>query len=134
MYSTFLGGNGGDRGLGIARDGSGNAYVTGSAGSLDFPLVTEAAKSATGPYTEAFVSKFNAASTALVYSTFVGGSGNDTGRAIAVDATGAAYLAGQTNSSDFPVSVVVTTDCGLRRTDRFPQFPGYVHHRRRLPV
>ena len=105
VYSTFLGGNGGDQGLGIALDTAGNAYVTGSAGSLDFPITTEAAKSPTGPYTEVFVTKFNTTGTALAYSTYVGGSGNDVGRAIAVDGAGAAYVAGQTNSNDFPVTL-----------------------------
>jgi len=105
LSSTFLGGNGGDQGFGIALDSGGNAYVTGSAGSLDFPVNTEAAKSLTGPYTQAFVTKFAPDGATLSYSTFVGGSGNDTGRAIAVDATGAVYVAGQTNSSDFPITV-----------------------------
>lgn len=105
VYSTFLGGSGGDQGLAIALDSAGSAYVTGSAGSLDFPVtITPDSRPLAGPYTQAFVTKFNAAGTGLVYSTFVSGSSNDTGRAITVDRTGAVYVAGQTNSTDFPVT------------------------------
>ncbi len=105
VYSTFLGGSGGDQGLAVALDSSGSAYVTGSAGSLNFPVTTTAdSRPLAGPYTQAFVTKFNAAGTGLVYSTFVSGSSNDTGHAITVDATGAVYVAGSTNSTDFPVT------------------------------
>jgi hypothetical protein len=109
VYSTFLGGEGGDQGLGVALDGSGNAYVTGSAGSLNFPVttVTAAPRAESGPYTQVFVTKFNPSGTGLTYSTFVSGSGNDTGRSIAVGAGGTVYVTGQTNSSDFPVTVGV---------------------------
>ena len=102
-FSTYLGGGGGDVGYAVALDTSGNAYVAGEAGSLDFPTL-EAAKSAEGPYADLFVAKFNSAGTALVYSTFLGGAGYDSARSIAVDASGAAYVTGQTKSSDFPIT------------------------------
>jgi Beta-propeller repeat/HYDIN/CFA65/VesB-like, Ig-like domain len=113
VYSTYLGGSGEDRGLGIALDVAGNAFVTGSTGSADFPAVhalqpapaggTCGSASAT-PCTDAFVTELNAAGTMVVYSTYLGGTGGDSGNAIAVDASGAAYVAGMTASSDFPVT------------------------------
>jgi hypothetical protein len=131
IYSTYLGGSAsgptfltntnsdGDSGLAIAVDTAGNAYVGGLAFSTDFP-VTEGAFQATnsaGPIAEsnAFVTKLNPKGSALVYSTYFGGSGNysqgplpfaDEVNAIAIDPAGDAYIAGATNSSyDFPVSL-----------------------------
>jgi len=113
-FSTFLGGSGffGDSGNAIAVDSAGNVYVTGSACSTDFPVTpgafqaTNAAAANSG--CNAFASKLNPGGTALVYSTYLGGSstnmGGDNGRAIAVDAAGNAYVAGQTYSTDFPVT------------------------------
>ena len=101
VYSTYLGGNLDDRGLGIALDGSGNAYVTGQATSSDFP--TANAIQPVNGFTDAFITKLNASGSALVYSTFLGADGFDVGRAIAVDASGNAYVTGSTNSQSFPV-------------------------------
>jgi len=101
VYSTYLGGNVDDRGLGIALDGSGNAYVTGQAASADFP--TANAIQPVNVFTDAFITKLNASGSALVYSTFLGADGFDVGRAIAVDASGNAYVTGSTNSQSFPV-------------------------------
>jgi hypothetical protein len=115
-YSTYLGGNGtyaGDSGNAIAVDAAGNAYVTGSTGSTNFPTVNPYQKSLKGPGSNvtvqnAFVTKINPTGTALVYSTYLGGSDNyrfgDAGRGIAVDATGAAYVTGTTGSTDFPIT------------------------------
>jgi hypothetical protein len=110
-FSTFLGGSGGESGSAIAVDSAGNVYVTGSTGSTNFPVTpgafqtTNAAANSVG---NAFVTKLNATGTALVYSTYLGGSGGqmggDSGNAIAVDAAGDAYVAGQTYSTDFPVT------------------------------
>src|SRR6185369_8910184 len=82
-------------------DGSGNAYVTGSAGSSDF--TTANAIQGVNVFTDAFITKLNASGSALVYSTFLGADGFDVGRAIAVDASGNAYVTGSTNSQSFPV-------------------------------
>src|SRR5262249_30677259 len=87
-YSTYLGGNSGYQGQGIAVDGSGNAYVTGVANPANFP----------GGDRAAFVAKLNAAGSALLYSTYIGGA-NALG--IAVDGSGNAYVTG-TASSNFP--------------------------------
>jgi hypothetical protein len=102
VYSTYLGGQGADQGLAIAVDGSGNAYVTGSTGSEDFPtedpLLPE-----NGGADDAFVTKIGPDGSALTYSTYLGGSGPDAGVGIAVDLSGNAYLTGDTASPDFPV-------------------------------
>ncbi len=104
VYSTYLGGSGGDSGLGIAVDSSGNAYVTGSTSSTNFPTKNPL-KSGSGVSADdgdAFVVKINTASSAVVYSTYLGGSGNDGGVGIAVDSSGNAYIIGDTSSTDFP--------------------------------
>jgi hypothetical protein len=103
IYSTYLGGSGGDIGNGIAVDSSGNAYVTGSTGSDDFPTTVGAFQPILSG-SDAFVAKLNAAGSALAYSTYLGGSGLDGGNAIAVDLTGAAYVTGFTQSADFPTT------------------------------
>lgn len=102
LYSTYLGGGGPDEGRGIAVDVQGNAYITGSAGSLDFPL-KGAVQGTQGGSGDAFLAKLNASGTALVYSTFLGGNAIDMGSAVAVDSAGNAYITGTTFSSDFPV-------------------------------
>lgn len=102
VYSTFLGGSGSDVGLGIAVDSSGSAYVTGSTASTDFPVKTPALQGTFGGGNiDAFITKLNPGGTALVYSTYLGGSGDDTGKGIAIDAIGNAYITGQTNSANF---------------------------------
>lgn len=113
-YSTYLGGSGtnanstwtADEGLGIAVDAAGDAYVTGSTLSVDFPTTSGAFETAliAGPdgYC-AFVTKFNPTGTALVYSTYLCG-GFDVGTSIAVDAAGCAYVTGYTASIAFPTT------------------------------
>jgi len=102
-YSTCLGGTGPDAAYAIAVDGNGAAYVAGSTQSTDFP-VSNAYQAAAGGGGDAFVAKLNPAGSSLTYSTYLGGSGNDQAKAIAVDSTGAAYVAGRTNSPYFPTS------------------------------
>ena len=109
VYSTYVGGKKDDIGTAIAVDAVGNAYVTGYTQSTDFPTVSayDSARAGTGATsTDAFVFKLNADGSTLTYSTYLGGSGNaDEGWAIAVDASGSAYVAGVANSSDFPVTL-----------------------------
>lgn len=105
VYCGFLGGSHDDGGTGIAVDSAGNAYVCGYTRSGDFPVYG-------GPYTspganislysDAFITKINAAGTGLVYSGYIGGSAADIASSIAVDSSGRAYLCGTTESSDFP--------------------------------
>jgi hypothetical protein len=102
-YSTFLGGTGGDRANSVAVDSQGAAYLAGYTSSTDFPTVSpiqSQLKSASN--SNAFVTKFSPAGDSLVYSTYLGGSARDRAGAIAVDATGAAYVGGTTRSADFP--------------------------------
>ena len=105
LYSTFLGGSGEDEGLGIALDAAGDAYVTGFAASSDFPTSVGALDTSQNGSDDAFVTKLNPAGSTLLYSTFLGGSGDDVGFGIAVDAAGDVYVTGRTDSSDFPTSV-----------------------------
>src|SRR5712691_10357855 len=105
-YSTYLGGNSLDEGFGIAMDGAGNAYVTGQTASPDFPAPLGAFQGAfQGGGIDAFVTKLDPTGAALVYSTYLGGTDFDEGDGIAVDATGNAYVTGQTNSSNFPTTL-----------------------------
>jgi len=108
VYSTYLGGSGEDGGPGIAIDGSGDAYVTGFTNSTNFPTTAGAAQRTFGGGTEdAFVSKLNPAGSALVYSTYLGGSGEDEGHGIAVDGSGGAYVTGYSESANFPTTAGV---------------------------
>ena len=101
LYSTYLGGSGGDRSQGIAVDAAGNAYVTGQTYSTDFPT-RNPFQAAFGGGSDAFVTKLDAAGSTLLYSTYLGGSDDERGHSIAVDAAGNAYVTGQTHSTDFP--------------------------------
>ncbi len=105
VYTTLIGGSGDQYGTGIAVDGQGNAYVTGVTASTDFP-VTPGAFQTTLPSSNAhgFILKLNAAGNALVYCTFVGGNWPDLPAAIAIDASGNAYITGSTESTTFPVT------------------------------
>ena len=109
VYSTFLGGSTNDEGRDIAVDAAGNAYVTGSTQQLifpiDFPTTVGAFDTTHNGSHDAFVTKLNPAGTALVYSTFLGGSNDDHGRGIAVDSSGSAYVTGITGSPNFPTTV-----------------------------
>ena len=120
VYSTYLGGSGGgcgpydpgctagDQGAGIAVDASGNAYVTGSTVSTDFPTTLGAFQTNIRGWENAFVTKLNSDGTALLYSTYLGGSGGayvgDQGHGIALDTQDNIYVTGTTGSSDFPVT------------------------------
>lgn len=110
VYASYLGGSGGDSGYGIAVDSSGNAYVTGTTESMDFPTSNPYQGSnneggpAGGSTGDAFVSKISADGSTLIYSTYLGGTGFDQGNGIAVDAAGDAYVAGETTSTDFPLA------------------------------
>jgi hypothetical protein len=104
VYSTYIGGSGGDEGYGIAVDGSGNAYVTGYTWSTDYDVTPGAFQTKNGGGRDVFVTKLNATGTALVYSTYIGGSNNDEGYGIAVDGSGNAYVTGWTLSTDYDVT------------------------------
>ena len=104
VYSTYLGGTGSDTASGIAVDRSGHAFVTGGAGA-NFPTTPGAFQPVlAGGSGDAFVTKLNWRGTALIYSTYLGGSSSEGGWGIAVDADGHAYVTGITDSVDFPTT------------------------------
>ncbi|HTF68675.1 MAG TPA: SBBP repeat-containing protein, partial [Edaphobacter sp.] len=108
VYSTYLGGSGGiagypESGNGIAVDSALSAYVTGVTHSANFPTLGAFQTGHAGGGLDAFVCKFTAAGSSIVYSTFLGGIGLDTATAIAIDAGGTAYVTGNTTSPDFPM-------------------------------
>ncbi len=122
LFSTYLGGSGvdndptvGNHGHfgGIAVDADGNVYVTGSTTSDDFPTVN-AVQPTLGGGRDAFVSKISADGSELLYSTYLGGSGDELtyGSSIAVDADGDAYVTGDTRSPDFPTANALQANLG----------------------
>jgi hypothetical protein len=114
VYSTYLGAGGDnrdDQARAVAVDGAGSAYVTGFTQSPDFPTTAGAWRPAyggagayAGPYGDAFATKLDPGGGALAYSTFLGGSASERGLGIAVDGAGSAYVAGTTQSADFPTT------------------------------
>jgi YD repeat-containing protein len=117
VYSTYLGGTWIDYGIDIAVDSQDNAFVTGLTYSWDFPTL-HPIQAQQGYFignsgqnlnvtSDAFVTEVNPAGTSLVYSTYLGGSGNDAGWSIKLDAADDAYITGSTTSPDFPVTNAV---------------------------
>ena len=101
VYSTYLGGSGNEGFTAIAVDEAGNVYVASNTTSTNFPTVNPL-QPANGGGNDAFVAKLNATGSALVYSTYLGGSGSDLALILAVDHSGNTYVAGRTSSTDFP--------------------------------
>ncbi|MGH9747651.1 MAG: Ig-like domain-containing protein [Candidatus Acidiferrales bacterium] len=112
VYSTYLGGSGEDAGNAIAVDASGNAYVAGATSSTDFPTM-HAAQTSGGGGVDAFVAKISADGSRVVFATYIGGTGDDEARGIAVDAAGNIFVAGRTASPDFPVHNALQSSCEL---------------------
>lgn len=104
VYSTFLGGNRIDYGDGIAVDGGGNVYVTGFTQSTDFPTTPNANDTDYNENGDCFVTMISSSGSTLVYSTYLGGTSSDNGHDLVVDGSGFAYIAGSTESSDFPTT------------------------------
>ncbi len=113
VYATYLTGGAVASSMynqgGLAVDAAGEAYITGSTNGVDFPVtpgayLTKIPSNTTENYASAYVSKLNAAGSALVYSTYLGASGGENGTAIRVDSNGEAWVLGQTNSTNFPVT------------------------------
>jgi hypothetical protein len=122
IYSTLVGGSDRETWPALAVDESGNAFVTGSTESLDFPTVN-AYQPAHSVVSDAFVFKLNATGNGLVYSTYIGGRGYDDSQDIAVDKTGIAIVVGITSSENFPIVNAIDstlggyTDCFILRLD-----------------
>jgi hypothetical protein len=103
IYTTILAGSNSDYPAAVALDIAGDAFMTGSNNSPDFPVSAGVVQPQLAGAQNAFLAKLNAAGD-VIFSTFLGGSGSDTGNAVQVDATGNAYLAGSSTSLDFPTT------------------------------
>lgn len=112
VYSTYLGAEENDSAEGIAVDSAGIAYVTGGTKSSGFPTTVNAYQGNRAGDTDAYLTKYNATATGLLYSTYLGGGGTDRGSGVAVDNSGNAYLAGFTSSADFPTENAFQTSFG----------------------
>ena len=122
VYSTFLGGSGTERANGIGIDAAGNAIIAGQTNALDFPT-KNAVQPLHGGGFDAFVAKFDPAASgnaSLLFSTFLGGTGDDVGRALAVDPSGRIYVTGATASNTtFPIANAVQPTYGGGTFDAF---------------
>ncbi len=113
IFSSYFGGSQQDRAFGIALDSTGNIYITGDTQSPDFPTSSTASQFQYGGSGDAIVCKFGPGGSDVIYSTFLGGSDVDQGNAISVDVSGDAFVAGFTQSSNFPVLDPVQRVLGL---------------------
>ncbi|GIK38103.1 MAG: hypothetical protein BroJett011_19360 [Chloroflexota bacterium] len=105
LYSTYLGSSGDEVGHDIVLDASGNAYVLGSTSSLAFPTTAGAFDTSHSPAgNDVFVTKLNPTGSGLVYSTYLGGNGEDYGYSLVLDNANNAYITGVTQSTDFPTT------------------------------
>jgi hypothetical protein len=110
VYSTYLGGKAEEEAHGIAIDSEGNAYIAGSTWSNNFPTTSDAFdESCNGgkdqsSNSDAFFTIMNPAGSALVYSTYIGGTTGDQAHFLAVDMAGSAYIVGHTIADDFPAN------------------------------
>jgi len=109
IYTTYIGGESSDHGLGLATDAAGNLYIAGSTASRDFPVTSSAYQRLPGnsanvfsAWGDCFVTKLNPAGNSLIYSTLLGSTGVEACTALAVDAAGNAYVTGSTTSQSFP--------------------------------
>jgi hypothetical protein len=118
LYSTYLGGAGFDGASGIAVDAAGNVYLTGLTSSPNLRIANALQQTHRGGLFDAFVAKINPSGSGLVYSTYLGGNGEDRGFRIAVDAAGSAYITGDTDSPDFPTASPLQS-AGGGRADAF---------------
>ncbi len=122
VFSTYIGGSGGESARSLAIDSTGSAYVLGVTSSLDFPVTAAAAQAKCGGACQqnAFVAKFTPSGDSLAYASFLGGSGVDDAADIAVDASGNAYVTGHTTSADFPMVTPYQKACTANTTSSSP--------------
>lgn len=117
VYSTYLGGSATDDALSLAADSLGAAYITGVTNSPDFKIANPLQSTLNGTQ-NAFISKLNSDGTALVFSTYLGGSGSDAGLGLAIDGDANIYVTGRTTSPDFPLQFPTQETIG-GRSDAF---------------
>jgi hypothetical protein len=110
LYSTYLGGSGGDAANAITVDAAGGAYITGLTSSTNFPLANPIQPHAGGK-SDAFVSRFSPDGQTLIFSTYLGGSGADQANSIALDSFGNVFISGWTSSPNFPTLNAVQSSC-----------------------
>jgi hypothetical protein len=103
-YATYLGGSSTDGCSGIAVDTQGCVYAVGYTNSINFPVTPGAFQTSNAGSTDVYVTKFSSDGSSLIYSTYLGGSGNDTGNAISLDAQDCAYVTGGTTSANYPIT------------------------------
>lgn len=113
-YSTFLGGNSSERGNAIAVDGSGNVYLTGITSSTNYPTM-KAFQTTLKGQSNTFLTKLNNQASTILYSTYLGGSSQEAGYGIAVDASGKAAITGQSSSPDYPLKAPVKSAIGTMK-------------------
>jgi hypothetical protein len=118
IYSTYLGGNDDDEAAGIALNAFGNAFVTGSTFSTNFPTNKPIQKNPTGD-ADAFVTKVSQNGRNLAYSTYLGGAGSDIPNSVAVDTAGNAYITGGTTSPDFPIKNALKPEFSAAENEAF---------------
>lgn len=104
LYSTYIGGSGADIAYGIAVDPAGRAHLVGSTASADFPTVSPFQGAFAGGTNDSFIARLDATGAALSWASFLGGSGDDNGRGLALAADGTMYACGTTDSLDFPLA------------------------------
>ncbi len=104
VYSTYLGGTGADTARSLALDANGIVYITGDTASANFPTTSDAYRAGFAGTSDVFITVIDTAGTALRFSTYLGGTGADTGYSIALDNQGLVYITGQTSSADFPAT------------------------------
>ncbi len=109
-WGTYLGGTGTDRAYAIAVDAAGNSYITGATASANFPTTVGAYDTTKSGGNDVFVTKLSADGSSLIYSTFIGGSSNDQGNDIVINAAGEAFITGETNSNNFATTGGVWDD------------------------
>ncbi len=117
-YSSYLGGSSNDQSNGIFIDLAGDIYIVGQTGSLDLPTASPLQSDISGNR-DAFITKLNSTGTALIYSTYIGGSGDEEGLGITVDAFGQASIVGKTTSTDFPTLTPLQPVFGGGESDAF---------------
>src|SRR5205823_3173313 len=106
VYSTYFGGSGDDKAISVAVDGAGNAYVAGFTDSTDFPVTSGAFQTTYGGgASDGFVAKLSLTGSGLLYSTYLGATGQDQAIDIAIDPAGDAHVSGITNTNGFPTTL-----------------------------
>ena len=126
VFSTYLGGNGssgaGDAANAIVLDKAGDIFLTGSTTSSNFPVTAAALQASLKGSSNAFLTELDPAGKTELYSTYLGGSGNDSAKALALDSSGNVYLAGNTSSSDFPLTSGVLEDASIATNPFFTEW------------